>query len=225
MMSVRSSRSAGAIGFGVDYWQEVYGTPGHVDGYGNAAHHAAYLKALFDLDMAPVCSVADLGFGLGRMLQSVCLAFHPERVLGIEPSVHAFDQLTAEELHTQSDQVCLLNTDLLSWCRRENDAFTFFDLGICSSVWQYLSDAELVEVVPVLARRFRWLYLTVPTEQEYDLMAAQTGFVDRFAQMRSAAHYRQLVRPYFDLVSSRVLESRRYGAPGPSPFTEALFRF
>lgn len=209
-------------GFGQDYWDRLYHTPGHVDGCGNAAEHAAYLRALFYLEMAHVDSIADFGFGLGRMLVAMTHAFKPSRVLGIEPSTVAFAQFDANELHVGQHQ--LRNTDLLSWCQQSPDAFTFFDLGICSSVLQYLSDDELSDVIPVLAHRLKWLYLTVPTTDEYTKMDQQSGFHDPYAIARSVDHYRQLLAPHFEFVSSRLLESRRLGGLQASPFTEAVFR-
>ena len=223
-MSSTSNQPPGARGFGADYWSEVYSTPGHVDGVGNAQAHADYLRALFFLDTAYVGSIADFGFGLGHLLRAVTDVFSPQRVLGIEPSRYAFEQLSKADLHTTDRQVRLLQTDLLSWCLQPDDGFSFFDLGLCSSVLQYLSDDELTQVVPILAKRLKWLYLTVPTDDSYAAMNAQSGFSDRFATPRSAQTYHALLRPHFDIVSSRLLESKRFARGGDSPFSEALFR-
>jgi hypothetical protein len=64
----------------------------------------------------------------------------------------------------------------------------------------------------------------VPTDDSYAAMNAQSGFSDSFAIARSAEAYHALLRPHFDIVSSRLLESKRFAGGGDSPFTEALFR-
>jgi hypothetical protein len=91
-------------------------------------------------------------------------------------------------------------------------------------VLQYLSDAECEEVVPVLAGRVRWLYLSVPTEVEYARLQRDLDFADPWAHVRPKAWYRDLLAPHFDRVGLRLLESRVGSPADESPFTEELFR-
>jgi len=218
-------RKPGPDGFGTDYWSTVYKTPGHIDGHANGDIHCAYLKSLFKLDMAIVSSIADFGFGEGGMLQAFIAGFQPRRAYGIEPSQVAFDR--AEQQHWTQEGVCvkLEQIGLRAWSRRPPGAWSFFDLGVANSVFQYLPDRHLEEVVPVMAKRLKWLYMTVPTADEYQFMKQQTGFVDQWAHRRPSAYYRTLFGAHFDFIGSRLLESKHAFKGSDSPFTERLFRF
>ena len=137
-----------------------------MDGVGNARQHASYLHALMKLeDMHCVESIADFGFGLGCLLHECVKKFKPRRVLGIEPSAHAFDRVSrsrkilrarrASRSAPAGATTTLLCTDLRSWCAEQNavrdarsrgehdDDTNAFDLGICTSVFQYLSDKDV----------------------------------------------------------------------------------
>lgn len=52
----------------------------------------------------------------------------------------------------------------------------WFDLGCCTSVFQYLTEPQLAFIIPVLAERCRFLYLTVPTDIELGRQAGEVGF-------------------------------------------------
>lgn len=212
---------AGARGFGEEYWRTAYAAPGQIDGTGNAHAHAAYLHSLLFLDMAPVSSIVDLGAGLGGMLHAMIARLQPARALAVEPSAWALERLARQA--PAGTELRVTQADIASWCTRPGDAWTYFDLGLCTSVLQYLDDDEIAAVIPELARRVRWLYLTVPTSREFAGMRAQTGFADRWAIARPATWYRSALSPHFRWVSSRLLESRRV-PEAASPFTEELYR-
>lgn len=213
----------GHEGFDETYWRENYGELADMDGIGNAEAHARYLRASFDVVLQPVRSVADFGFGMGRVFEAVLAAFEPFKALGIEPSPVVYDNAASRTLCGEKTNLALERTDLLTWCRKPDHARLRFDLGVCTSVWQYLDDASLEEVVPVLARRVRWLYLTVPTAEELEQQRAD-GFHDRYAIGRPRRWYIDLLAPHFTRVGARLVESRERVEEAESPFTDQLFR-
>lgn len=217
-------KRAGPNGFGDDYWDALYKRATHIDGFSNGAEHAAYLKSLMYLDMVVVSSIADLGFGPGHLFSAFVQSFQPSRALGLEPSTVAFDRLDKSAFDVEGVCLKLLNTDVRTWTQRRPDGWTYFDLGVATSIFQYLSDRHFEEVVPVLAARFQWLYVTIPTTAEYAFMKGQSGFHDPWAHSRSADYYRRVFSQHFHFIGSRLLESKRAFKSTQSPFTEDLFR-
>lgn len=175
--------------------------------------------------MAVIGSIADFGFGHGGMLKSFIEGFKPSRAYGVEPSKEAFSQVSQAELQTSGVTVKIEQIGLREWCRRPPSTWGFFDLGVANSVFQYLPDRHLEEIVPILARRIKWLYMTVPTSDEYQFMKQQSGFKDEWAYRRPTAYYRELLSAHFDFIGSRLLESKSAFKGADSPFTERLFRF
>lgn len=223
-------------GFPDEYWTKNYENPEEMDNIVNAKEHARYMKALFELEYIDINSVIDLGFGLGVLFREVVATFKPYRVCGIEPSNHAFEKVKNKKLTSvQSTQVKLLNIDLLTWANKVNDKANdklknkikneFYDLGLCTSVFQYLSDAEIKAVLPVMAQKIRYLYFSVPTDLEYKRQVADHDFKDEYAIHRSKETYLEFLRPHFSIVGSRLLESRVHFNEETSSFTDLLFRF
>jgi hypothetical protein len=211
--------------FDSTYWQKNYSDPMSMDGIGNARAHVQYLKAFFAVEHVDISSVIDLGFGYGHLFKAMLKAFLPYRAVGIEPSSYAFKRVKLEKLRpVPSTQLKLYEEDLLTWCRKERKKETQFDLGICTSVFQYLSDKELKEIIPVLSRRIKYLYLTVPTDVELGRQISELEFKDEYARHRSRQHYQRLLKPHFTFVSSRVLESRHFFDEESTHFTDLLFR-
>lgn len=202
--------------FGPEYWKVQYAEPESIDGIGNAKDHSRYLSAFFNLEGVEVRSMVDLGFGPGVLFKEMLRTFRPRRALGIEPSEHVFKRFHAEGVKTRRE-------DILSWCRRREA--TSYDLGLCTSVLQYLTTAELREALPVLSRRIRYLYLTVPTDLEYQRQKTEQHFADPHAYQRSRATYHRLLRPHFTFLSTRVLESRHFYDERSTLFNDLLFRF
>ena len=95
---------------------------------------------------------------------------------------------------------------------------------MCTSVLQYLDDDELELVVPTLARRVKYLYLTVPSATELDHQEQVEQFYDRWAIRRSRQVWREWIGPHFVVVGARLLESRYNVETSRSPFTDHLFR-
>lgn len=216
----------GAEGFSKEYWEVNYADPEEMDNIINAREHAAYIKAIFALEAVDISSVIDLGFGLGILFEEVMKSFIPYRAHGIEPSKFIYDQVVKRDIRpAESTKLILENTDLVSWAQAIQKRERVFDLGLCTSVLQYLSDEEIKIVMPVLARRVRYLYLSVPTDLELKRQIEDVKFKDEYAIHRSKERYLKLIRPHFTFVSSRLLESKIHFDEDSTSFTDLLFRF
>ena len=214
-------KEQGHNGFSDCYWQENYANLDEMDGIYNARDHAQYIKSIFTLDQIRIRSIADLGFGLGHLFAATLDTLKPYKSLGLEPSKSAFSQ--ASRL-LDRHRPTLLNCDLIRWCQ-DPAQHKRFDLGLCTSVLQYLSDEELAIVMPTLSLRFKYLYITVPTTAEQQRFIDEYNFIDHYAYSRSQQQYLDLLQPHFTIVSSRILESKSFFSEKTSDFTETLFRF
>lgn len=211
--------------FDKTYWEKNYSDPMSMDGIGNAKEHTRYLKSFLDVEQVQITSIVDLGFGYGHLFREMLKAFIPYKAVGIEPSPYAFKKAKPDKLRpVESTDLKLYEEDLVSWCRKERKNNTF-DLGICTSVFQYLSDKELKEVLPIIAQRVRYLYLTVPTDVELGRQVSELDFKDEYAIHRSREKYQRLLRPHFTFVSSRILESKHFFDEESTLFTDLLFRY
>lgn len=217
--------SEGAKGFGEAFWQRNYDRPDQMDGVFNAAAHADHLASSFAIHEQRVASVADFGFGQGQLFAAVLARLTPYKAYGLEPSAPAF-ALAEPRLRAASPRTKLLlePTDLASWCRHPDHPKRRFDLGLCTSVLQYLQVPELELALVTLARRVKWLYLTVPTSDELARLARDSDFTDPWATPRDRAAWRDLLHPHFEAVDGRLLESRTLVDPQTSPFTDDLHR-
>lgn len=219
----RKSRS-----FESEYWQSHFSDPQEMDTIGNRKDHCLYLKSLFDLEQIKIKSLVDLGMGLGFFLDALRKQFKASYSLGIEPSNYAF--LYAQKKSNRNSKTTLHKTQFLNcgigdWCQNHEYQDHIFDLGICTSVFQYLSEKELQQIIPVMAQRIKYLYLTVPTKEEYIRLKKETQFVDTYAYSRSWEFYYLLISPYFTFISNRLLESRVYFNQTNTEFGELLYRF
>lgn len=221
-------REEGGDGFGEQYWLENYSDLEEMDGIANAKAHANYLKALFDLEYIDISSIVDLGAGLGRIAQEVVRLFKPYRFDAIEPSFFAYKKLSnnwSTIVPIRSTQAKLQQININQWCDQVKKNKMVFDLGLCNSVLQYLSEDELKKAVPLLAKHCRYLYLAVPTSLELKRQRDEIEFNDRFAYRRSKAFYVEILKPHFTFVSARLLESKKYFDSKTTHFSDLLYRF
>lgn len=226
MTHIDLPQGPGAAGFRQEYWERYYGDLSIMDGVYNASQHARYLHSLFELEGVFVGNLVDLGFGLGHLLSEMIEVFLPYRVEGIEPSAYAFRQVSAKRLQrTPQMEVSLFHEDMMSWCGDAARNQLEFDLGLCTSVFQYLSDEEIGYCIPILAQRIKYLYFTVPIDVELDYQTKHLNFNDTYAIPRSRERYHQLFAPGFTVVASRVLESKVFYQEGNSCFNELLYRY
>ena len=211
---------------GEDYWVENYSDPLFMDGIGNAPQHARYLYNMMAVEYIDISSIVDLGMGLGFLFEEMLKLFKPYRAVGIEPSEYAFKKLANGKIDcAESTKLYLYQMDLSEWCQSSLKRFQRFDLGLCTSVFQYLSDDEITAVLPVMASRIRYLYFSVPTDKELKRQRDEASFHDRYAISRSRRKYLQFLSPHFTVVGARVLESKSFFNEEDTDFTDLLYRF
>ncbi len=218
----------GSKGFSDQYWQENYDEPEEMDGIVNAAQHAKYMAAFFALDYVDISSVIDLGFGLGHLFEEVLKEFMPYKAMGIEPSEYAFNLVKDRGVSPcDSTKLILKQWDLVKWAESVNkkEKSKWYDLGICTSVFQYLTDKELKAVIPIMAKQMKYLYLSVPTDFELKRQVEDLEFEDRYAIHRTKEEYLKLLNPHFTIIGSRILESKAHFDEESTFFTDYLFRF
>lgn len=219
-------KAQGASGFGQEYWDENYEDAQSMDGIGNVEAHVAYLKNFFALEFIDISSIADFGFGLGHLFEGLMKEFIPYRALGIEPSDYAFQQVKNRDIApVESTKLTLKKIDLVSWCQEQTAKTRWFDLGICTSVLQYLSDEECEFVLKVMSEKVKYLYFSVPTNKELGRQVEECEFYDRYAIRRSRSRYLKMIRPHFTIVGARILESKIHFNEEDTALTDLLFRF
>jgi SAM-dependent methyltransferase len=204
-------------GFDKSYWRTNYTDFKTIDGIGNVRDHSRYVKAYFQLEGFEPKTMIDLGYGYGKLLKEFMRVFRPRRTAGIEPSSYVFEKVKIPGARLE-------NLDLLSWAQSAAHE-RVYDLGLCQSVLQYVPSSELKQIIPVLARRLRYLYLTVPTDIEYQRQAQELQFSDPWAKARSQAFYVKLLRPHFTFISCRILESKFHYNAYTTEFQDLLYRF
>lgn len=222
----KNEEKLGAGGFSKKYWDVNYADPEEMDNIVNAKEHAQYLKAIMGLEYVDISSIIDLGFGLGFLFEEVLRTFMPYRAHGIEPSDYPFEIVTKRNISpAESTKLVLENSDIVTWAKNNNKRQKTFDLGLCTSVFQYLSDEEIEFVLPILAQRIRYLYFSVPTNLELKRQVSDLEFKDEYAIHRTREKYLKMIRPHFTFISSRLLESKVHFDEESTHFTDLLFRF
>jgi hypothetical protein len=220
-------KQLGKAGFSKEYWDVNYATPLEMDNIVNAKEHAKYMQSLFNLEYLEIESVIDLGFGLGYLFKEVLKVFNPYRAYGIEPSEFPFKEVVRKGIApNESTKLLLDNIDLVTWAQKKDAKIEkIFDLGLCTSVLQYLTDEEIKIVMPIMAKRMRYLYFSVPTDVELQRQIEEVEFKDEYAIHRTKEKYYKLISPHFTFISSRMLESKIHFDESTTHFTDLLFRF
>ena len=211
--------------FTKEYWDQNYSDPSSMDCIGNAKQHCAYMKSFFELELIDISSVIDFGFGYGHLFQKVLKTFIPYKAWGIEPSSFAFNKARARKLKpVESTKLKLLNEDLMTWCSRKDSPILRFDLGLCTSVLQYIPSSDLDVILECMSKRVKYLYLTVPTDKELDLQIENLNFFDNYALRRSRRFYKKMLSRYFTNVSNRIWESKFYFNEETTLISDLLYR-
>ncbi len=218
-------KGIGSKGFTPEYWKKNYDTPSEMDGIGNAREHAMYLKSLFSLDYVEVNSVLDLGMGMGHLYKEVLKTFQPTKALGIEPSNYAYEKAKKRVDRMEKRNYRVSQNDLVSFLEAKKDTKFVYDLGLCTSVFQYLTKDEISQALPLLAKRVKYLYFSVPTDKELQRQIEEIKFHDTYAFARSENFYKKMIRGSFTFISSRLLESKVHFNESNTLFTELLYRF
>lgn len=211
--------------FNKKYWDNNYSDPTSMDCIGNAKEHAKYIKSFFELEMVDVSSIIDFGFGYGYLFQKVMKEFIPYRAMGIEPSDYAFKKASRRKLKpVESTKLDLFQEDILAWCKRKESKNLRFDLGICTSVFQYIATDDLDFIIQTLSSRVKFLYLTVPTDIELNRQVEELDFDDLYALKRSRDFYRKILSKHFTNISSKLWESKKFFNEENTQFTDLLYR-
>ncbi len=225
-MTEKKPGERGFEGFSSYYWKENYSDLKMMDGVINAKEHARYVKSIMGLETIDVNSIIDFGCGLGYLFKEFLNAFRPYRAMALEPSHYAYTKLLGKKLTSiESINIKLHHIDLAGWAKEIAPLHKKFDLGICTSVFQYLSDDEIELILPLMSKNVSYLYFSVPTDLELKRQRVELGFHDRFAFSRSKGHYRKMIKEHFTIVSSRLLESKYFTSEGEGPFSDLLFRY
>jgi hypothetical protein len=152
-------------------------------------------------------------------------SFIPYKACGVEPSKYAFDKARARKLKpVESTKLELLNESIQEWCERPDSKNLSFDLALCNSVFQYIEKKDLEKIVPVIAKRVKYLYLTVPTDIELDRQIDELEFNDTYALRRSRDFYRKILGKHFTNISSKLWESKSHFNDETTLFTDLLYR-
>ncbi len=216
----------GAQGFSKKYWDTNYSKPKEMDGIANAKEHVHYMDLSFRLDFIDIESIIDFGFGTGHLFKEALKQFIPYKAHGIEPSSYVFKKANVEKFRPcASAKVKLENIDLKTWALKQTSRTKAYDLGICTSVLQYLTNEELEVCLPVMAQKVKYLYLTVPTDKELNAQIEDLEFHDTYAIRRSRSAYQKILKKHFTFISSRILESKVHFDESSTSFTDLLYRF
>jgi len=218
----RNTLIKGANGklFGNAYWTDIYRRGDDVDGSFNAREHARYLYSLFTLLKIRVRSIIDFGFGKGILLREFSKAFVPTRIVGVDPSLPMLQNIKSSEWIRKYNVAIIQNSiqDLDS----SKLKYAPFDLGICNSVLQYIPDPEFNLVAEKISHLSKYVYFTIPTDEDYKRMKREIKFQDPYAFARSKNFYLKKLKPFFTFVSFNVLESR---IVKEQKFEDEIFRF
>jgi len=203
-----------------EYWDSCYHEPETMDGIVNAKEHAKYAKSLFKLEQIKIKSIVDLGFGTGDMLKAFRKEFKSNNCSGVEPSKYIYEK---NKQRLIKKNISVYNISLEQWSESK-DFEKRIDLGLCTSVFQYIKTNDLKKIIPIMAKRLRYVYLSVPTNKELDRQINEMSFKDKYALRRTKKTYQDLLSPYFTIVGSRLLESKFHFSDKDSRFSEFLFR-
>lgn len=225
-MILSYKKERGLDGFSKEYWDKNYSEPEDMDNIGNSPQHVRYMQSIFHLEQIEINSIIDFGFGLGHLFSNAINVFNPKRAMGLEPSKHAFLQSSKViSRPEETKKFKLIQSDLVNYLKNLSEKDKAFDLGICTSVFQYLSDEEIKFALPIMSRHVRYLYFSVPTDFEFKRQIEEYDFIDEFAIHRPKEKYLKWIRPHFTFVSSRLLESKYFFNDANTEFREQLFRF
>jgi len=209
-----------------EYWETNYAQPEAMEGISNAAEHARYLKSFFEVENLRIETMVDLGYGLGFQMREMLYLFSPSHAWGIEPSAYARKK-AAELSYDPYGRIDLQLSDesLSTWATGDLPNNDVIDLGVCMSVLQYIPDEDMDAIIEGMARRLKFLYLTVPTDVELGRQVDELEFKDSWAIHRSRNWYQAAFAPHFSFVGSRILESKRYFDEENTLCTDLLYRW
>ncbi len=204
--------------FDKKYFDDLYPEADTIDGDYNSKDHAKYLSSLFRLMGIHGSRIYDFGFGKGTLLKDIAKNLEATHIAGCDVSVYAFNKLKQKQwAHDWKLKVSDIHS--LKIPKRP------YDLGLCNSVLQYIPDKHLEKSIAVMASSCKYLYLHVPSKEDYIILKRDLSFSDPYAIQRSDRHYKKLLSKYFHFVSWGLLESKNFHSHSSSPFSDSLYRF
>lgn len=201
------------------YFEQIYSKDSLIDGDYNAKGHAKYLYQLLSLLEVEVSSLVDFGFGKANLLYECLKLFKPAKVEALDSSKYIYDQVSKKSWIKEWG-VGLHNTEIQNYKPPQKA----FDLALCNSVLQYVPDHLLEECVERMSYCTRYLYLHVPTREDYSRLRKDVDFVDTWAIARGDQLYRDLLSKYFVKVSWGLMESKNNVEKDCSAFFDSLYR-
>lgn len=206
------------MAFTKEYFNSLYSKDETIDGDFNAKDHALYLKSLFGLMGYHPSSIFDFGFGKGNLLKEVSKSLECVRVSGCDVSSFAYSKLKNKSW-AKDWRLIHSGVSSLKIPRKP------YDLGLCNSVLQYLNEKEMKKAIQVMAKSCKYVYLHVPSEEDYRILKADLEFDDPYALKRKNKIYLNQLSKYFTFVSWGLLESKKYNSHKKSIFMDSLYRF
>lgn len=207
-MKIPITTAANGLMFDSNYWKKIYKKGIDIDGIYNSKEHVQYIYALFTLCEIKINSIADFGFGKANLLKDFVKKFNPERVIAIDPSLEMVEKLYRAKWLNNLD-ITISRTSLQEFnitYLKDNPV----DFSICNSVFQYI-EKDLEKIFKKLSLITKYLYFSVPTDNDYFRMKKELGFQDPYAYKRPLKFYLTSMRPHFTIVSFNLLESNYFG--------------
>lgn len=167
--------------FDADYYEYYYGNKRtRAVAPEDTVRQANFVLAYMAYIKLPVKQVLDVGCGLG-LWQAPLLAQHPKaKYRGVE----------------YSEFLC----QKFGWIQSRAETYRdgrLYDLIICQSVLQYLTDRQALQAIRNFAGMCRGaLYLEAPTKKDWAQNVDRTS-TDGNVNLRTAAWYRRALKPYF----------------------------
>tara|TARA_B100001248_G_scaffold261746_1_gene254013 strand:+ start:21028 stop:21639 length:612 start_codon:yes stop_codon:yes gene_type:complete len=185
--------------FEKEYFHKLYPKDACIDGDFNAPEHAKYIQSFFQLLEVDIEKVCDFGCGRGRLLYYVTRLLRPQYVEACDVSDYALSYLKNK---TWTQDYTFKKTEIKGFKSRH-----IFDLGICNSVLQYVLDEDLEASYACMAKSCRYLYLHVPSSEDYKVLAEDLDFYDPYAYLRCKERYELIRKKYFRSIGYGFMQS------------------
>ncbi len=214
--------SANGLPFDRTFWEDMYTEDDEslIDGVYNSKEHVKYLYSILELLDIPINSIGDFGFGLGILLKAIVQKFQPERIIAIDPSTEAVQKLLKAKWH-KNYTIAIKESYFQNYDTKYLERKPL-DLAILYSVLQYFPDADVKPSLERLSKICKYLYISVPTKEDYADMKKDLNFTDPYAYSRPASFYHEARKDYFEIVSYNLWESKK--RVKDSSFQYKLFR-
>lgn len=191
--------------FEENYFNEIF-QGFEIDGNFNSKFHVNYILSYFALFEKKIKSILEIGFGNGKILEELVKKINLDKIIALEISKLKINELSQKK-YFQNENIAIVHSDFLDYKTDYLEKIPI-DLSICNSVLQYVETENLENFVQKIARISRYSYLTVPTKKDFEIMKSKLNFIDRFALQRPKSFYKKILKKYFRVVGTNLLESK-----------------